>query len=310
MVRDRDWVALLQWALPRIGLCWEGFRKVQRQVCRRIGRRMAELGLDGPDAYRRLLEASPAELERMDSFCRVTISRFHRDRAVFDRLRARVLPELAGLALLRGGGALRCWSAGCASGEEPYTVAILFRLAVAPRFPGVGLRVLGTDVDPAVLARARRGCYAPATLRELPEAWRQQAFALREGELCLREPFREGVAFRRQDLRARMPAGPFDLVLCRNLAFTYFDLPLQRRVLAGLRRRLAPGGFLVIGSHESLPDGGAGLVRPDPLPVFRRDAGPLEAGPVARAPGLTYSGAHRGGRACPRRTSSPRRWSA
>lgn len=253
-VKDAECVELLRWALPRLGLRWEGFRRVRRQVCRRIARRIAEVGAGDAAGYRALLEASPGEWEALDALCRVTISRFFRDREVWAALRDEVLPAEAREASLRGEGTLRCWSAGCASGEEPYGLAIVFRLAVAPAFPDLGLRVVATDLDGAVLARARRARYADATLRDLPAEWREAAFERRAGELCLREQFREGVEFLHQDLRREMPDGPFRVVLCRNLAFTYFDLAGQRAVLAGIAARLAPGGCLVVGAHESLPE--------------------------------------------------------
>ena len=92
---DRDCVAFLQWALPRLGMRWHGFRKVRHRVCKRIDRRLRELGLRDPDAYRTWLQAHPHEWSTLDSLCTVTISRFARDRMVFAVLQERVLPELA-----------------------------------------------------------------------------------------------------------------------------------------------------------------------------------------------------------------------
>src|SRR5262245_46489236 len=124
-MKDADCVALLQWALPRLALRWEGFRNVRGQVCKRIARRTAELGLGPIAASRPYLEAHPEEWSFVEGLCRVTISRFFRDRGVFDRLRLEILPELA---VARSEGAVRAWSAGCASGEEPYTLAIVWQL--------------------------------------------------------------------------------------------------------------------------------------------------------------------------------------
>ncbi len=270
LTRD-ECTALLQWALPQLGLRWPGFRRVRGQVCKRIRRRMGELGLSLATEYRARLERHPAERALLDSLCRITISRFWRDRAVFDRLRDELLPALAALARVRGERVLRCWSAGCASGEEPFSLALAFRLAVAPRFPELEIDILATDADPAVLRRARLARYPPGALRQLPAGWVEAAFEPADGERRLRAGWRRGVAFRRQDLRRRMPAGPFHLVLCRNLAFTYFDEPLQREVLGRLAARLAPSGLLLVGTHERLPPGDFGL---EPaagrLPVYRR----------------------------------------
>ena len=232
-----DCVAFLQWALPPLGRRWAGYRKVRRQVCRRVRGRVTELGLDGFEAYRQRLEDDPAEWQVLDGLTNVTISRFNRDRGVFELL-ARVIPHGA-----------RVWSAGCASGEEPYTLALLRD----------DLEILATDVDPAMLRRAEAGRYPASALRELPD---RDAF--RDG--VLDERVRRRVTFALHDVRDDPPAGPFDLVLCRNLVFTYFDEATQR---AALQRFACVTSTLVIGAHEALPEGQR-LFAPWAKCVFRR----------------------------------------
>jgi chemotaxis protein methyltransferase CheR len=245
---DAECVALLQWALPRLGLRWQGFRKVRRQVCRRISRRIAELGLREADAYRAHLEATEGEWEVLAGLCRVTISRFWRDRAVFEALRDDVLPEL--------GPKVRAWSAGCASGEEPYS------LVLAAAEADVEISVLATDVDPALLDRARKACYPASSLRDLPPDLRARAFE----DGCLQAEHRESVELVRHDVREAAPDGPFDLALCRNLVFTYFSEALQRECAGHLVRSLRHGGVLVVGAREALPEG---LDVMDPWPSVR-----------------------------------------
>jgi chemotaxis protein methyltransferase CheR len=257
-MRDAECVEFLQWALPRLRLRWPGFRKVRRQVCRRIDRRLRELGLPGIDAYRANLEANPQEWARLDELCHVTISRFYRDRSVFDFLQQAVLPPLASCAAERG-TPLEAWSAGCASGEEAYTVALIWRLTLARDFPAATLHVLATDVDEAMLRRARAAEYPASGLRELPPTWREEAFVREDGRFRLRPEYRRSVTLGRHDLRDAPPSGPFDLVLCRNAAFTYFELELQQRVASGLAACLRPMGGLVVGAHERLPDGSGGF---------------------------------------------------
>jgi len=252
-MNDTACVAFLRWALPRLRMRWSGFRKVRRQVCKRIARRLRALGLPDVDAYRALLEADAAEWKHLDALCTIPISRFWRDRSVFDRLREEVLPALAERALASGAPAVHAWSAGCASGEEPYSLAILWRLDLAARFPALRLDVIATDVDERLLARARAGLYGTSSLKDLPPAWIDAAFTRRGPRHAIGDLLRAGIDFRRQDLREGMPEGPFHLVLCRNVAFTYFDEPLQREILARMAARIVPGGALVIGIHESLP---------------------------------------------------------
>lgn len=270
-MNDNECVAFLQSVLPRLGLRWHGYRRVRRQVCKRIARRLRALELADLDAYRARLKADPAEWGILCSLCRVTISRFYRDRALFDALGAEIFPALARRAAKRADPRIHVWCAGCASGEEPYSLALLWRFRIVPRCPGVDLSIAATDADAYMLERARRGCYAPATLRELPAEWTAAAFQRRGRQLCLRTPYRASVAFRRQDIRRAMPDGPFDLVLCRNLAFTYFDDEVQRDVLRGIVERLDDGGYLLIGGHEKLPEGNDGFTGEGlPRALFRR----------------------------------------
>jgi chemotaxis protein methyltransferase CheR len=237
-MRDEDCVGFLQWALPRLDLAWPGFRKVRGQVCKRVRRRMKSLGLAGFAAYRARLEADPAEWRVLDGLCRITISRFFRDRGAFEVLRQLVLQQIARRAAAEGRPA-RIWSAGCASGEEPYTVKILWDLEVSRRVRGASLRLVATDVDETLLERARIACYPAGALRELPAELAAQAFSVRDGCRCLHERHRAGVTFLLQDIRAQVPEGRFDLMLCRNLAFTYFAPTLQEaaleRIEAGTR---------------------------------------------------------------------------
>ena len=232
-MKDADCIAFLQWALPRLGLRWAGFRKVRRQVCRRISRRIAELDLASVDAYRAYLGANPEEWHVLDALCRITISRFWRDRAVWEALRDEVLPAL--------GSPGSAWSAGCASGEEPYS------LVIAAARADVEIVVFATDVDPVLLARAERASYSPSSLRELPAEARDRAF---EGHR-LRAEYARAVTFVEHDVRDGAPDGPFDLVLCRNLVFTYFASALEAEVGGHLVRALRPGGALVVGAHET-----------------------------------------------------------
>lgn len=275
---DSECVELLQWALPRLSLRWRGFSNVRGQVCKRIARRMKALGIADAHAYRLRLETDRSELAYFDELCRVTITRFYRDRAVYDALRETLLPELAERAISER-RPLRIWSAGCASGEEPYTLAILMHQEIAPRHPGLGFELIATDADVRLIERAAEATYPEGTLRELPRAWIDEAFTREDGSLRLKPPYRERVTFLIQDLRREAPEGLFDVILCRNVAFTYFDEALQTRTLERLIDKLQAGGLLVIGGHEQLPRTEPALeVAARALPIFRRrgPAGPTE----------------------------------
>lgn len=252
-MKDAECVDFLRWALPRLDMRWPGFRKVRRQVCRRITRRLGEIGLPDAAAYRAFLERNADEWRVLDDACRITISRFYRDRGVFEALGESVFPVLVREALARGEREIRCLSIGCASGEEAYSLALVWQLALAGRHAGLALAVTAIDSHPVMLERARRGCYQSGSLEDLPERWRAVAFERSDGEYCLRPEFRQGVSFVEGDVRHALPAGPFDLVMCRNLVFTYFVDALQRDILARLHARMHDGAALLVGIHESLP---------------------------------------------------------
>lgn len=259
-MKDSDCVQFLQWALPRLKMRWPGFRKVRKQVCKRLDRRIRALGLSDIKRYRNYLESHPEEWQQLDGMTRITISRFYRDKWVFSRLEHEILPQLAQQALACDEGKLRIWSAGCASGEEPYTLAMVWAFGLKSRFPTIEPYILATDAEPQLLQRASEACYSFGSVKNLPEKWRNTAF-IKSGEtFCLQPEYRLNVEFRQHDVRQDVPNGSFRLVLCRNLVFTYFETSLQHRFLERLARAMPRGGVLLLGVHERLPEGYRGFI--------------------------------------------------
>lgn len=264
-------------ALPMLGLSPSGCRR--RVIRRRIVRRMEQLGFHEFDAYLRHLRSTPEECELLRPLLTVTISRFYRNRRTFDALGDRVLPLLAS-----GGETVRAWSAGCASGEEAYTLRIVWE---ERGLDPARLRVTATDIDGPSLARARAARYDPSSLREVPPEIAARHFRREQGKFRVSDPLRAGVTFFRHDLQREDPPGAFDLVLCRNTAFTYFDLPDRLRAAGRIASALSPGGFLVIGRTEALPGGAERWFAPcaADLGIHRLrapDGWPRSAGPVSR----------------------------
>jgi chemotaxis protein methyltransferase CheR len=271
-VNDTACVEFLQWALPKLNLQWSGFRKVRSQVCKRLRRRIRALGLDDAAAYRAHLEAHSEEWEQLDAMCRITISRFCRDRGVFDLLRTELLPELAQTAVDRSDDEVRCWCAGCAAGEEAYTLVILWIREIQNRFPSLRFHVTATDIDSNMLERARAGSFQRSSLRELPATWMDSAFDSSNGGYRILPPYRVGIDWVEQDVRRDIPPGPFDPVLCRNLIFTYFGETLQLERLSRIADQIRPEGLLVLGKHEALPESAAGfIVRDENSRIFQKD---------------------------------------
>jgi chemotaxis protein methyltransferase CheR len=267
-----------------LGLAWHGFRlrRIRRRVYGRIEERIRQLALPDIGAYRTYLEGDPGEWAVLDSLCWIPISRFYRDKAVFQFLERPVLHALASKAIERGETELRCWSAGCAAGEEPYTVAMIWQLRVAAGFPTLRLRVVATDIDPAMISRARAGCYPAYSVKDVPADIAARGFLTSPGGSCVRDEFRRDVELVEQDIRRVMPDGGFHLILCRNLVLTYFEETLQRDLVERVIERLLPSGVVIFGHTESIPAGVRGLepwsVR---LRIYRRREGIAAPGEAA-----------------------------
>lgn len=210
-------------------------------VRRRIANRMLCAGAASPADYLGLLEHSADETWQLLDRLTIKVSRFCRDRAVFDHLHEQLAPQWR-----RTGRPVRIWSAGCARGEEAYSLALLL---VRAGIPGT---VLATDVDPSALAFARIGCYSADALGELDAADVARCFDAAAGNhFEVRAELRERVSFARHDLTTQAPpeGGDFDLVACRNVLI-YLKRPAQQAVLASLVSALAPDGHLCLGEAE------------------------------------------------------------
>ncbi|MEE9148952.1 MAG: CheR family methyltransferase [Candidatus Tectomicrobia bacterium] len=252
MMANTDSIQFLQATLPHLGLQWQGFRKVRGQVLKRIKRRLRELGLPDVSAYGAYLECHAEEWGILDGFCHISVSRFYRDKRVFDVVLQEVLVRLAQRVQISQTHVLRCWSAGCASGEEAYTLNLAWHLSLAHRFPDVQLQIIATDASPHMLSRARQGRYAWQSVKDVPPHWIEAGFERHNSDYYVRDAYRD-IQFVVQDIRQELPKTHFHLVLCRNLVFTYFATPLQREILSQISARLLSDGILVIGTHESLP---------------------------------------------------------
>jgi chemotaxis protein methyltransferase CheR len=244
--------SFLGWALHNLDMRPEGFKKVHKQVCRRINKRNRDLNLNSYEDYRSYLQKNPQEWKVLDQMMRITISRFFRDGKTWQKLGDELLPEII-LKANAGGYTPGCWSAGCASGEEPYSFAILWKEKILPSFPDTPLELIATDADGHLLKRAALACYERSSLKEVPPEWLDKAFCRRDSSWCLKESYRKLVKFDMQDIRKEMPQGQFDLIFCKNLAAMYFKKELAVSLFRKISERMRKGAFLVLGSHEEFP---------------------------------------------------------
>lgn len=249
-----DDITFLQWALPKMGYRWEGYRKPRNQVLKRIRERLHKLELTGGYAdYKQYLEANPNEWKHLDRLCDVTISKFFRDRKVWNFLRDQLLPRMMHQ---NGNPPLTCWSVGCCNGEEPYSLAMISeQLAENGDWAnGANVEILATDRNPEVLQRAQKGTYPAGSLKELTQDEIDTFFHKIDGEdYEVKKRLKLHVTFEQRDIQHSIPSQVFDLILCRNLVFTYFTRERQLQFMEELKSHLIKNGLLILGSNEKLP---------------------------------------------------------
>jgi chemotaxis protein methyltransferase CheR len=228
----------------------------------RLLRRVRELGLGSfSDYYTRVTRQDPGELTHLLDLITTNETRFFRDPAQFAFLADQVCPRWR--AASSPPRTIRVWSAGCASGEEPYSAAMVLRQAL-PASDGWGIDLLATDLSTRVLQRAQRGFYPVSRAAEIPERYRR-AYMLKgvrsqEGAMRVCGEIASLVRFQRLNLCADVyprDAG-FDLIFCRNVLI-YFEAAVKAQVIGRLRDCLAPGGLLFVGMAETVVGVNRGL---------------------------------------------------
>lgn len=232
-------------------------------VYSRLSRRLRTLNVDNFAAYRQHLAHTPSELENFINSISTNHTKFFRESHHFDHFRTHVADRFVKLAGGNTAGHLRIWSAGCSSGEEPYTIAVVLKRQV-PEVARYDARILATDIDTDILATAARGEYQKAALTEVPAAYREyfETTSAKPGaasKVVLTEEIRSLIAYRQLNLMGAWPMkGLFDAIFCRNVMI-YFDAPTKSKLVERFTQQLKPGGWLYIGHSESLIGSHAGL---------------------------------------------------
>ena len=220
-------------------------------VYRRIERRMSIHQISRIAGYVRYLQENPQETEILFKELLIGVTRFFRDPAAWEELRTAVIPEI--LSLHPAGGVLRAWSAGCSTGEEAYSLAMVFKeaLAAVSSSANFTLQIFATDLDSDAIDKARAGIY-PANISADVAPERLQRFFVEEGNgYRVGKEIREMVTFATQNVIMDPPFTKLDLIICRNLLI-YLTPELQRKLLPLFHYSLLPGGVLFLGSAESV----------------------------------------------------------
>ena len=247
-------------------------------LARRVERRMGIHKIDRLPSYIRYLQENPQERGLLFRELLIGVTSFFRDPEAWELLGTKVLPGL--LEERRVGHVLRAWIPGCSTGEDAYSLAILFREAAERTKPlgRTSLQLFATDIDPDAIDRARQGSYPVNIEADVSPERLRRFFVEEDGRYRVGKEIRESVVFATQNLISDPPFTKLDLVICRNLLI-YFEPELQKRVVSLFHYSLSPGGVLFLGSAESL---GTHLdlfsVREGKAKIYRRaDQGPAGA---------------------------------
>lgn len=266
---------ILEKLRERYGIDFSLYR--EGTISRRMARRMAATGSESYRTYASYLENHPDEYKQLQTDLTIKVSRFFRNEPLFEYLCLEIFPELIAKGSGSGRKTLRIWCAGCAFGEEVYSVAIClmeYLRKVEYKVEDHNISIFGTDVDEYALDKAREGEYDAGSLREtrpeIVERYFSCVKAMKTGlvggfvpdviRYRVIESLKNLVHFSKHDLTSKTRRSPpsgvvanYDLILCRNLLI-YFTRPLQRRAFWNLFNSLNTGGYLVLGKSESIPE--------------------------------------------------------
>ncbi|MBN6152244.1 PAS domain-containing protein [Xanthomonas sp. AmX2] len=276
-------------------------------VLRRIERRLQVNLLKDIASYRDFLAANEAETGALLSDMLISVTNFFRDREAFEALERDIVPSL--MERGRDSGAVRVWTPGCATGEEPYSIAMLLCDEAARMESPPPVQVFATDIDERALARARAGLYPDSIVTDVPPARLREYFGREHHQYRVKKHVRDRVLFALHNVLRDPPFSRVDLICCRNLLI-YLDRDIQARLLQMFHFALNPGGYLFLGSSESA-DAASALFEPvdKKSRIFRARAQsrslltpslPLRAGqpasalplPSARARGFSFAEVH------------------
>jgi two-component system, chemotaxis family, CheB/CheR fusion protein len=236
---------LLRELAEQRGFDLRGYKRTTLE--RRFRKRMFQLNIGTYEDYAVYLRKNPEEISPLLTTILINVTEFFRDPPAWDFLRNEVLPRQ--FKRLKPGSSYRVWSAGCATGEEPYSAAMLLADYLGPQLPDYDIRIYATDFDDEELGKARRGEYSGRVLRRIQPEWRQKYFQ-GDSTLRLNREIRRLVIFGRSNLAQDAPISHVNLLLCRNVLI-YFDAAAQRQILSRLHYALEPDGFLFLGRSES-----------------------------------------------------------
>ena len=239
-----DFERLLEFVRLERNFDFTGYKR--SSLLRRTSKRMGELGMDSYDAYLDHVQADADEFTRLFNTLLINVTSFFRDEETWQYLREAVVPDVL---VTDRTGPVRVWCAGCASGQEPFSVAMLLAEELGVDEVPRRVKIYATDIDEEALAEARRAEFPERAVESVPADLRGRYFEQSGQRFAVSKDIRRAVIFGRHNLASDAPISKIDLLLCRN-TLMYFSAPLQTDILDGFHFALRPNGYLVLGKSE------------------------------------------------------------
>ena len=244
---DGRFDALLEYLRRTRGFNFAGYKRAS--LMRRIIRRMQQVAIDDYGDYLDYLEVHPDEFGQLFDAILINVTEFFRDPLAWDSLRAEAIPHI--IADKVPGDSIRVWSAGCATGAEAYSLAIVLAEALGIEQFRERVKIYATDIDEGTLAKARLACYEARDVQGVPPELLEKYFTLAANRYTFHKELRRAVIFGRHDLMQDAPISRIDLLVCRN-TLMYFNSDAQARILERLHFALTEQGYLFLGKAETL----------------------------------------------------------
>ncbi len=267
---DASFEALLEFLKQSRGFDFTGYKRGSLE--RRFNRRMEAIGCGSYGDYLDYLEVHPEEFEELFDALLINVTSFFRDAAAWQSLRESVIPDL--LARRADDDPIRVWSAGCASGQETYSLAMTLAEALGPEEYRRRVKIYGTDIDEDALAQARAASFTAKEVEGVPEDLLERYFERSDRRYAFRDALRRTVIFGRNNLLEDAPISRLDLLACRN-TMMYFTADSQERILRHFHFALVEGGAMMLGKSEMMLTHRSSFAAIDlQQRIFRRDGRP------------------------------------
>lgn len=222
-----------------------------KYIKRRIAVRLRSTKCKSIEEYIHYLQQNETEYKKLLDVIAIQVTQFFRNPQTFRLIKQKIIPELTFLKFKKHSEFIRIWSAGCASGEEPYSLAILLKEALGKDIDKFKITIFATDIDKSALNKGILGVYNKSKLAEVEPEIVNKYFSISDGEYYLKEEVKKMVFFRRQNLLQPLTFDYLDIIFCRNVLI-YFSRECQERILLNFAEVLNKGGFLILGKAETL----------------------------------------------------------